>query len=68
MFSHTCEKCSKAEQFNHYPLATTKLIEKYSNGVIENIKEQNMVGFFHLLVNCVNFLTVILKNTHLLKK
>ena len=37
MFSYTCEKCGEAEQFNHYPLATIKLIEKYSDGVIENI-------------------------------
>ena len=40
MFSYTCEKCGKAEQFNHYPLATIKLIEKYSNGVIKNIEEK----------------------------
>ena len=40
MFSYTCEKCGEAEQFNH--LATIKLIEKYSDGIIENIEEQNI--------------------------
>ena len=39
MFSYICKKCGKTEQFNHYPLATIKLIEKYSDGVIENIEE-----------------------------
>ena len=42
MFSYTCEKCGEAEQFNHYPLATIKNIEKYSDGVIENIEERNI--------------------------
>ena len=42
MFSYICKKCGKTEQFNHYPLATIKLIEKYSNGVIENIEELNI--------------------------
>ena len=42
MFSYICKKCGKTEQFGHYPLATIKLIEKYSDGVIENIEEQNI--------------------------
>ena len=42
MFSYICKKCGKMEQFNHYPLATIKLIEKYSDGVIKNIEEQNI--------------------------
>ena len=42
MFSYICKNCGKTEQFGHYPLAAIKLIEKYSNGVIENIEEQNI--------------------------
>ena len=42
MYSYTCEKCGEAKQFNNYPLATIKLIEKYSDGVIENIEEKNI--------------------------
>ena len=38
MFSYICKKCGRTEQFNHYPLATIKLIEKYLDGVIENIE------------------------------
>ena len=42
MCSYIRENCGKAEQFNYYPLATIKLIEKYSNDDIENIEEQNI--------------------------
>ena len=42
MFSYTYEKCGEAEQFNYYPLATIKLIEKCSDGAIENTEEQNI--------------------------
>ena len=42
MFSYTCEKCVEAHQFCHYPLATVKLIKKYTDGVIKNIEEQNI--------------------------
>ena len=42
MFSYICKNCGKTEQFSHYPLATIKLIEKYTDGVIENIEEQNI--------------------------
>ena len=42
MFSYICKNCAKTEQFGHYPLTTIKLIEKYSDGVIENIEELNI--------------------------
>ena len=42
MFSYICKNCGKTEQFGHYPLATIKLIEKYSDGVIENVEELNI--------------------------
>ena len=47
MLSYTCEKCGEAEQFNHYPLATIKLIEKYSVGVIENIQNIYFITYYN---------------------
>ena len=42
MFSYIYKKCGKMEKFNHSLLVTIKLIEKYSDGVIENIEELNI--------------------------